>query len=440
MNELKYRKAEELKDSGVEWIGQIPKDWDIIKGKNIFYNKKVNNRGILKNVLSLTLNGVIDRDPMSNEGLQPKDFKGYQEFEKNNLVFKLIDLENINTSRVGITHKSGLMSPAYIRIINKYQICVKYYYYTYYSYYLKKIYNNLGNSGVRSAMNSCDLLNLEVLQTFEKEQEKIANFLDIKTEEIENIISKKEKLINKLEEAKKSLISEVVTGKFKIIDVKLIKREKEELKDSGVEWIGQIPNDWDVKKLKYEVSLRSIKGEYTKNLKYIGLEHIESSTGKYIKNSEELNIEGICNKFKKNDILFGKLRPYLAKCIIANFDGVCSSELLVLNTQRINNIFLKYVILNSKFINYINSSTYGAKMPRTNWDFVGNIKIPHPNMQEQETISNFLDTKTEEIDNLINNTKLQIEKLKEAKQSLISEAVTGKIDLREWEIIKKGGD
>ena len=97
----RYRSDDELKDSGVEWIGKIPKDWEVIRGKFLFDNKKIKNSGAINNVLSLTLNGVIDRDINNFEGLQPESFDGYQEFKKDNLVFKLIDLENISTSRVG---------------------------------------------------------------------------------------------------------------------------------------------------------------------------------------------------------------------------------------------------------------------------------------------------------------------------------------------------
>ena len=228
----RYRSDDELKDSGVEWIGKIPKDWEVIRGKFLFDNKKIKNSGAMNNVLSLTLNGVIDRDINNFEGLQPESFDGYQEFKKDNLVFKLIDLENISTSRVGLVHRDGLMSPAYIRLEKKKDINVKYYYYNYFDYYKKNIFNFLGSVGVRSALNSSDLLEMEVLNLEKQEQEKIANFLEEKTSQFDLIISKKERLIERLEEAKKSLISEVVTGKVKVVKTndgyELVKRSNEE--------------------------------------------------------------------------------------------------------------------------------------------------------------------------------------------------------------------
>ena len=226
----------------------------------------------------------------------------------------------------------------------------------------------------------------------------------------------------------------MVTGKVKVqvIDNKyqVISRADDEMKDSGVEWLGKIPKEWEVKRLKRIVDLRNNKGVYISNQNYIALENIESKTGKYIENSkEEIIVDGICNIFFENDVLFGKLRPYLAKCIITSNKGFCSSELLVMEPISIKSKLLKYIILNDKFIQLVDSSTYGAKMPRASWNFIGEILISYPHSHEQQLIVDFLDEKTAKIDSTIEKINLQIEKLKGAKQSLISEAVTGKIEV-----------
>jgi type I restriction enzyme S subunit len=133
-------------------------------------------------------------------------------------------------------------------------------------------------------------------------------------------------------------------------------------------------------------------------------------------------------------VLFGKLRPYLAKCIIADFDGRCTSELLVLRTTSyILPEYLCFLMLSPKFIDVVNSSTYGAKMPRASWDFIGNLQIPLPSIKEQEEIVEYLTEFMSRIDDLISDINTQIQKLKEYRQSLISEAVTGKIDVRVFE-------
>ena len=130
-----------------------------------------------------------------------------------------------------------------------------------------------------------------------------------------------------------------------------------EYQDSGVEWLGEIPKDWGVLKLKYAVDLISEKSQDI-NQKYVGMENITSKNGKYV-HTEEVIPEGISNTFKDNDVLFGKLRPYLAKSWLASFSGICSSELLVLRAKEICPKFLQYYTLTDEFINQVDSSTYG---------------------------------------------------------------------------------
>lgn len=266
------------------------------------------------------------------------------------------------------------------------------------------------------------------------EQEKIAKFLDEKTVQFDSIISKKEALIEKLEEAKKSLISEVVTGKVRVVKTndgyELVERKKEEMKDSGVEWLGLVPKGWKIIKLKYLATLMNKKVKSNSVDKYIGLENVESKTGFIISYTDPEKVESdLSTYFDRNMVLFGKLRPYLAKCVVTETSGICSDEFLVLRTLRLSPNILKYIMLNSEFIDLVNSSTYGAKMPRANWNFISNIKVPFFSADEQTIIEEFIIYKCNSIDKIINIKKQQIEKLKEAKQSLISEAVTGKIEI-----------
>ena len=439
----RYRSDDELKDSGVEWLGKIPKDWEVIRGKFLFDNKKIKNSGAINNVLSLTLNGVIDRDINNFEGLQPESFDGYQEFKKDNLVFKLIDLENISTSRVGIVHKDGLMSPAYIRLEKKKDINTKYYYYNYFDYYNKNIFNFLGSVGVRSALNSSDLLEIEVLNLQKQEQEKIANFLDEKTSQFDLIISKKEKLIERLEEAKKSLISEVVTGKVKVVKTddgyELIKRSSEEMKDSGVEWLGEIPKDWEVSKIKYICDVNKLTlSENTSDeyrIKYIDIGSVNS-------NGEISNIQEFLFKdspsrarriVKYKDIIISTVRTYLKA--ITSIDKeednlICSTGFAVLTpNESISYKFLSYFVRSNSFIDEIVSRSTGVSYPAITSTEISNLQIIIPNNIEQVVIGDYIELKIAYVNGIINKTKQQIEKLKEAKQSLISEAVTGKIEI-----------
>lgn len=203
----------------------------------------------------------------------------------------------------------------------------------------------------------------------------------------------------------------------------------QQYKHSGVEWLGDIPEHWEQKRFKFSVNLINNKIEAeNSNLSYMGLEHIESWTGKRIED-KNASSEGIGSHFVPNDVLFGKLRPYLAKVYLSDIEGLASTEALVLRCK--NNIFpkfLKYYILSRDFINIVDSSTFGAKMPRASWDFIGNLFFIFPPLHEQQKIAQFLDYKTKQIDELINKKKTLIEKLDEKRTALISHAVTKGLD------------
>lgn len=200
-----------------------------------------------------------------------------------------------------------------------------------------------------------------------------------------------------------------------------------ELKDSGVEWIGEIPKDYNLVKLKKVVDHVNEKEPYNGQI-YIGLENIESQNGKFIE-TENKKTEGLSSIFSENDILFCKLRPYLAKCFHSNLSGLCSSELLVLRNFKGSQRFLFWTLLSDWVIKVVDSSTYGAKMPRASWDFIGDLLICVPEEAEQQRIATYLDQKCEKIDATLNQQKLVIEKLKEYKQSLITETVTKGLNL-----------
>ena len=193
-------------------------------------------------------------------------------------------------------------------------------------------------------------------------------------------------------------------------------------KDSGVSWIGEIPERWNTRRLKFSCNLIQEKTTDS-SLPYIALENIESYSGKLLSTNTSIP-EGSCNLYSTNDVLFSKLRPYLTKCVVAPSEGKCSSELLVLRNFEGENKYLQYLMLSPKYIEYIDSSTYGAKMPRANWLFIGNTSIPLPPLSEQRAIVSFLDKKTAQIDRFISEATKEIEKLNELKQAQIAHLET----------------
>lgn len=202
-----------------------------------------------------------------------------------------------------------------------------------------------------------------------------------------------------------------------------------DLDNSGVSWLQKKPSHWRIKRLKFSTDLINNKVSVEDStLPYFGLEHIESWTGRKI-DGEISNSEGLASSFVVGDVLFGKLRPYLAKVHLAQQDGLISSEALVVRSKdELHAAFLKYYMLSRDFINIVDSSTYGSKMPRASWDFIGNLPVLLPDVEEQKVIACFLDFKTVQIDALIAKKKELLDKLAEKRTALISNAVTKGLD------------
>lgn len=207
------------KDSGVEWLGQVPAHWEVRRTKTLFQSRKqLNTDGSETNVLSLTLRGVVNNDPDNPEGLVPRDYKTYQIFERDDLVFKLIDLENVRTSRVGLVHERGIMSPAYVRLTLSGMGEVRFYYQQFYDLYQRSIYNQIGE-GVRSTIGWSDLANLRILAPPLHEQTAIVEYLDAQTARIDAAMAATRRQIELLREYRTRLIADVVTGKVDVREV-----------------------------------------------------------------------------------------------------------------------------------------------------------------------------------------------------------------------------
>ena len=200
------------------------------------------------------------------------------------------------------------------------------------------------------------------------------------------------------------------------------------MKDSGNPWVREIPGDWFEKKLRYLVELRGEKSVTTDYKKYVGLENIMSQTGQYVQTGIEVDLTENLT-FEVGDILFGKLRPYLRKYWRAEFSGTASSEFVIIKGSSLNLNFLFWAIQSDSFINDVDSSTYGSKMPRASWEYMKNIKLPFPeSIEEQTKIADFLDKKVAQLDKVKSLLEEQINTLENYRQSLIYETVTKGLD------------
>jgi type I restriction enzyme S subunit len=200
-------------------------------------------------------------------------------------------------------------------------------------------------------------------------------------------------------------------------------------KPSGVSWLGNIPGHWAIEKVKF---LARLCGEKSAGAptggRYVGMEHVLPKVGKFnpTVDGTQDEAESTVNVFIKDDVLFGKLRPYLAKCVVADTDGVCSSEFLVLrSSDGVYPRYLNATLLMQGFIDTVDASTYGAKMPRADWGFISQQRLPRPPEDEQQAIADYLDIETARVDTLMHEKDELIGLLREARSSLISELISG---------------
>ena len=200
--------------------------------------------------------------------------------------------------------------------------------------------------------------------------------------------------------------------------------------DSGESWIGQIPTHWAVERLKYNVTEPGAKlAEKPAGAMYLGLENIASGTGRLLLESTAEEVSSAVVAFRKGDVLFGKLRPYLAKVVHAGFDGVCTTELLDLRpASTVYGRYLFYLLLSQGFVSTVDGLTYGSKMPRASSEQVLGLAAALPPLPEQRAIAAFLDRQTARIDALIALKERQIALLQEKRAALINHAVTKGLD------------
>jgi len=208
----------EMKDSGIEWIGAIPRAWKMNTIAQIFLQVKCKNTGLQeKNLLSLSYGKVKRKSIDTVEGLLPESFDGYNIIEKDDIVLRLTDLQNDHTSlRVGLAEERGIITSAYLTIRNRSNFCHKYLYYYLHSFDIAKGFYGMG-AGVRQGLNWDGVKWLKVLVPSVSEQEHIVAFLDAESEKLDALVTKKQQYLTEIENYKKSLIYEYVTGKKEVV-------------------------------------------------------------------------------------------------------------------------------------------------------------------------------------------------------------------------------
>lgn len=418
----------EMKNSGIEWIGNIPTNWELIRTKNRFQWHKdiVGDKADEYERLALTLQGVIKRSKEDNTGLQPEAFVGYQILRAGELVFKLIDLENVSTSRVGLSPYTGIVSPAYIVLTPRGGINPTYAQYFFLSMWQREVFNHMGDDGVRSSLNAKDLLNVPMPCPCEKEQARIADFLDQKCVEIDSVIAETQRTIEEYKKLKQSIITEAVTKGV---------RGSKPMKDSGIEWIGEIPADWEDRPIKnsfFVVSGATPKSDnsdywdgdifwitpadYKFEDKYVDAGKRNLSQAGYDACGTTLVPAG--------SIIFSKRAP-IGTVAIAGTE-ICTNQgcLSCIPKEGVCSMFFYYAM--AAFTEQFNLYGTGTTFKEISFTAFSDFKLPLPPYEEQEEIALWLEEKCDEVEKLITNKQNLLAELESYKKSIIYEYVTGK--------------
>lgn len=413
--------AREMRNSGVRWIGEIPSSWSVKRAKYNFENHKYipGTQSGLYERLALTLKGVVRRSKDDAEGLQPKDFLTYQLLQKGELVFKLIDLQNVSTSRVGLSPYTGLVSPAYIILRANGEVIPEFAEKYFLMLWHRQIFNALGDDGIRSNLSANDLLNIPICYPPLSEQKVIADFLDAKCGEIDGLLSDLDAEVKTLTEYKKSIIAETVTRGL---------NPNAPMKFSGIPWAESIPAHWTIQKGKYTFTLlqRPVKeddgvitcfrdGEVT-------LRSNRREDG-FTMSEKEYGYQGI----EPGDLVVHGMDGFAGSIGISDSRGKATPVLNVLDSNH-NKRYLMYYLRNMAYGNVFLALSTGIRVRSCDlsWKKLGEIRIVLPPMEEQIEIANYLDSKCAAIDQAITDKTQQIETLKAYKSSLIYEYVTGK--------------
>ena len=410
----------EFKDSGVPWIGEIPGHWTLARNKAFLFERKetVGKRTEFP-LLSLTREGVIYRDIESGKGKFPKDFDTYKIVSVGDAIFCLFDVDETPRT-VGLSAKVGMITGAY-NVFAIHDIDKRFLYYFYIAIDDKKGMRPL-YTGLRKVINVNKFLSAKLAVPTPAEQEKIVAFLDKQTNLIESCICLRERELQTLNELKQAKIASAVTRGLNP-DVPM--------KDSGIPWIGMIPAHWEIKKLKYLFNERSEKGYPD--------EPVLCSTQKYgvIPQSLYENRVVVVNKgleglklVEVGDFVIS-LRSFQGGIEYAYYRGIISAAYTVLSPRKgINSEYLKHLLKSQPFIELLKTCVTGIREGQNiNYSLLKNKEWAFPPPEEQDAIISYLTNRN--IDEYIKSLEKEIEYLKEYKQRLISDVVTGKVDVRD---------
>jgi type I restriction enzyme S subunit len=435
----RYKAYPEYKDSGVEWVGAIPNSWDVSPLFSLASTDVLkNDDGAENNVLSLSYGRIIRRDVEDNHGLLPESFNTYQLVAAGDIILRLTDLQNDKRSlRVGLACEKGIITSAYLKLTAKQIFLDRYLYRLLHSYDTTKVFYGMGG-GLRQSMKFEEMRRLQMLCPSLDEQKQIADFLDHETAKIDALIEKQQRLIELLKEKRQAVISHAVTKGL---------NPNAPMKDSGVEWLGEVPAHWEIRAVS-KLSEKITNGYVGPTRDILVAEGVPYIQATHIKKGK-VNFDGAyfvrtawSNQHSKSilqngDVLIvqtGAGTGDIGLVTDAEAGFNCHALIIVQPNQNVvSGEFLSMLFQSQYGYSVLYSIRTGGMHPHLNCGEVQYVRFPVPPRVEQAEILAFISSKTKTFDALINSQNTAIELMQERRTALISAAVTGKIDVRDWQ-------
>ena len=413
----------QMKNSGIEWVGDIPDNW-VIHPLYCFFDERVNKNilGNEQNLLSLSYGKIKRKDINSSEGLLPNNYNSYNIVDKSDIVIRPTDLQNdIRSLRTGLVEERGIITSAYIALKPKKNIFSKFFHYVLHIYDVEKVFYNMGN-GVRQGLNYDEFSKLLMIVPPIDEQERIADFLDEKCGEIDGLVADIKAEIDSLEQYKRTVKSETETKD---------PNPSAEMKDSGAGWMPTVPKHWSVEKFKFHLRIRAQKNMGDKQVLSLyrdyGVVPKDSRDDNHNVTSEDTSSYRFV---RVGDFVVNKMKAWQGSVAVSQYEGIVSPAYFVyeFTDNLFNKQYFHYLLRNKSYTTEFMRLSGGIRVGQ--WDLpaeaLENILVLIPPLEEQQQIADFLDNKCAQIDEIISAKQSQIEALESYKKSLIYEYVTGK--------------
>ncbi|SDU24954.1 type I restriction enzyme, S subunit [Pseudomonas pohangensis] len=421
------------KDSGIEWLGKVPEHWEEKPFFSLVSERCESNSGMKQdNLLSLSYGCIVNKDINTLDGLLPASFETYQLVYPGDIVFRLTDLQNDKRSlRSAIVREVGIITSAYLagRCVN---ILSEFANHLFRAYDTIKVFYSMGG-GLRQSMKYSDMKWLPIFLPSDQEQAKIACFLDYETVRIDALIEEQQHLIELLKEKRQAVISHAVT---KGLDPTV------PMKDSGVEWLGEVPAHWICKSYRYASVIyrgkfshrpRNDPSLYDGDYAFIQTGDI-ARADKYIRDYKQtLNEKGVAvsQKFPAETLVMA-IAANVGDTAILGFEAYAPDSVVGFKPEKdIELEFLRFSLIAA--LQELKKTSTQSTQANLNIDRISGIQSVFPPVTEQVEITGYLNVLMEQFSLLEQQAMASIELMNERRAALISAAVTGKIDVRGWQ-------